>query len=51
MRFFAALLIAASLAVVAPAISVGEISVRRAAAAGFLAGTEVGRGQSIFLLF
>jgi len=46
MRFFAAFLIAAP-----HAISVGEISVRHAAAAGFLDGTQVGQGQSIFLLF
>jgi len=51
MRSFAALLIAASLAAVALAISVGEISVRRAAAAGFLTGTQVGRGQSFFYLY
>ena len=55
MPFFARLLIAASIAnaaLVAPyATSVGEISVRRGVAAGFLAGTQVGEGQSTFLLF
>ena len=55
MPFFARLLIAASIAnaaLVAPyATSVGEISVRRGVAAGFLAGTQVGEGQSTVLLF
>lgn len=55
MRFFAPLLIASSLpaaALAAPhASSVGEISVRRAVATGFLAGSQVGQGQSTFLLF
>jgi hypothetical protein len=53
MRFFARLLSAASIATAALAapyaISVGEISVRRGVAAGFLAGTQVGEGQSTFL--
>lgn len=55
MRFFATLLITASLATAAlaapHAISVGEVSVRRAAAAGFLAGTQVGEGLPTFILF
>ena len=55
MRFFARLLIAARMATAALAapyaISVDEISVRRGVAAGFLPGTQVGEGQSTFLLF